>query len=762
MIRFSRLVFTFSLLMYFSVPLISCSTMDGGGGGDSMADDMSAIDDDGGAGSSGESVASEDAGGDGLEAADEVAGADDLEADSGGDAGGDTNVAAADNPASGEDDLEGEFDKTDDLAMNDDAGAGADAGGDDELDGADGDALAGADAGAAGDDADGLDELAADVGDPTVGGDVGGEPAPTESATAEKARVRDIRYVANSTGGTVVIETSRPITYQTRLNADTHQYVIELADVELPATLQRPFLTKDFNSRIGSINAYQGEGSNTARVVIQMNGNDTVEPVISQEGTSLVVIPPAPTNVAAAPKAGAGESEKPSAQALGARTLDEFLTGNQSFFGRPISLQVKDADVRDVVNFLAEESGANIVMSDDVKGMISLKLRRVPWDQALVTLMRTKELGYVRQGNVLRISTLKALQSETEAANRILEAQKAIVPAVVQVLPISYANLEDLIKNLTPFLSKDGKVVADNRTQTLIVTDKNEVVERVQKLVKTLDVPPAQVSIESKIVEALEEFSTFAGINWGASGSDITLSPTGGANGAPLTFNANSVSKGITQNYLGTGPLTSGFSLGTLDVFGDLTATLSLAETDQLAKVISSPRISSMNREKSTIIQKGENVAVLATTSPQTGLISKTTQRTPFSLELSVTPQIASEGGVIMDLDVKREYLGPVVDPETNARAVNTRQAKTKILVRSGQTAVIGGIYTSDELEAKTGVPGLMSVPILGWLFKNRTITRTKNELLIFLTPRVLTNDIIPKTAQAMAPEEKEDDSLLE
>src|SRR6185503_9919168 len=144
---------------------------------------------------------------------------------------------------------------------------------------------------------------------------------------------------------------------------------------------------------------------------------------------------------------------------------NEFLTGNQRFYGKPISLQVKDADVRDVVNFLAEESGANIVMSDEVGGKISLKLRKIPWDQALVTLMRSKGLGYVRQGNVLRISSLKALQVETEAANKLIDTQKAIVPSVVQVIPVSYANMEELSKTISPFLTKDiGKLSADNRT----------------------------------------------------------------------------------------------------------------------------------------------------------------------------------------------------------------------------------------------------------------------------------------------------------
>lgn len=591
---------------------------------------------------------------------------------------------------------------------------------------------------------------------PSVESDEINEPAPVVPAPVveapEMARIRDIRYVANQTGGTVVIQSTKPVQYQTRMNPSTNQFIIEIADAELPAALQRPFPLKDKNSRIGSINAYQAKGSNTARVVIQLASSGTGEPIVQQEETSLVIIPPAPAAVAKAPAPAPSMTGNISAggskdKALSAQTLDEFLTGNQNFFGRNISLQVKDADVRDVVNFLAEESGANIVMSDDVNGKISLKLRRVPWDQALVTVMRTKSLGYVRQGNVLRISTLKSLQAETEATNKIIEAQKAIVPSVVQVIPISYADLDDLNKNITPFLSKDGKVVADKRTSTLVVTDKGEVVERVQKLVKTLDIPPAQVSIESKIVEAVEEFDNFVGVNWGFSGAPVHLSTAGGNDGAPIDLNLGMNSATLTREFSGASPFNTNLSIGTLDIFGDLNAALTLAERDSLAKVISSPRISAMNREKSTIKQESENVTIIGTRSEQSGVVTKSEKRTPFSLELSVTPQITADGGVIMDLDVRREFLGPLLDAETGARAVNKRSAKTKVLVRNGQTTVIGGIYTSDELEANNGIPGLKNIPILGWLFKSRSFGRTKNELLIFLTPRILAQDIVTETA---------------
>ncbi len=569
--------------------------------------------------------------------------------------------------------------------------------------------------------------------------------APVQVQAPELAKIRDIRYLSNSNGGTVVIETTKPVVYKTRMNASTQQFIVEIADVELPASLQRPYNMKEFGSRFGSINAYQGAGSKTARVVVQLTAGSG-EPIVEQEGTSLVLVPPA-ARVApvaareATPQPVGSDTSAMHENSLSAKSLDEFLTGNQKFYGRAISLQVKDADIRDVINFLAEESGANIVMSDNVSGKISLKLRRIPWDQALVTVMRSRSLGYVRQGNVLRISTLKSLESEADISSKIIEAQKNIVPAIVQVIPVSYSSLEELLKSVAPFLSKDGKVVSDKRSSTLIVTDKGEVVDRVNKLIKTLDIPPMQVSIESKIVEAVENFENFIGVQWGANGSPVHLSPGAGAEGAPIDLSGSFSSNPLSASFASAQPFRLNMNVGVLDVFGNLTATLALAEHDSLAKVISAPRISTINREKSTIIQQGENVAILSNITPGSLVVQKTEKRTQFSLELSVTPQITADGGVIMDLEVKREFLGAVVDQETQSRPVNSRKATTKVLVRNGQTAVIGGIYTNEELEATNGVPGLMSIPILGWLFKNRTVTRAKNELLIFMTPRILSAD---------------------
>lgn len=564
--------------------------------------------------------------------------------------------------------------------------------------------------------------------------------SPVENApvTSQMVDITDIRYLANQAGGTVEVDASGPLTYQTRVNPDTNQFVIEIANANLPDRLKRPYILKDFQGAFGSINAYQDPGETTARVVVQLKNAAQGQPIVQTEGDSLVVIPSSSPMIAKSetpPPAAAANAEKD--HPLQAHTLDEFLTGNQKFYGRPISIQTKGADVRDIINFLADQSGANIVMSDDVKGNLSVKLRKVPWDQALVTIMRAKALGYVRQGNVIRISTLKELRAESEATATILKNQRVLAPVRVKVIPVNFADVDDLEKQVKAFLSKDGKVVVDKRSNTILLTDREDVLKKVTKIIHALDIQPNQVLIEGKIVEAFDSLSSFVGINWNMTGAAKTISNSGGANGVPITITPDlgvSTFDPSVKSYLNTG-----LRIGTLDFFGDLNASLALAEQDSLAHVVSSPRIVTMNREKAQISQAGEQVSIVTTEDPQSHTRTTQDKHTPVTLDLSVTPQITSDGSIIMAVQVKRQFVGAVVEQTTQARPINTRTAQTKVLVRNGQTAVIGGIYQSDETTQVNGIPGLKDIPVIGWLFKSRSKGQTKNELLIFLTPRIMT-----------------------
>lgn len=594
------------------------------------------------------------------------------------------------------------------------------------------------------------------------------EPQTTQVENVPANRVTAINYLASANGGTIEIKTSVQAAYNVRPNPDKNQYVVEIKNAVLAEALTRPFIMKDFEGAFGTVNAYQNPGGNIARIVIQMKG-DLGEPVFTQEGNSLLVIPPGasatPTTLSAAPapepegsalsESGgitaaseqnavtdsdsydtqkASESEK----TLAARTLDEFLTGSGKFFGRPISIETNSADIRDVIKFIAEESGVNLVISDDVEGKVTLKLRQVPWDQALVIVMLSKGLGYIRQGNVLRVTKLMTLQAEAMAAKEIVESQKKLTPLKVKVMPVSYAAVADLEKQIKPFLSENrGQIVSDARTSSLIITDTADVLMRVERLVKELDIPPAQVMIEGKIVEATENFSRSVGVNWSLSGAPFDLSDNGGLNGSAIRSRFGLGSTSVTQSQQSAQNGFFNLQIGTLDFLGSLDSSLSLAQADNLVKIISSPRIVTMNKEPAMISQKGEVITLQSTTDVGNNRTT-TANRTPIELKLDVTPQITAEGSVVLEVKVLRQFAGAQADSDTKARPINTREAKTKVLVPSGQTAVIGGIYQSDETVSENGVPGLKDIPVLGWLFKQKSQDKIKTELLLFLTPRVL------------------------
>ncbi len=560
--------------------------------------------------------------------------------------------------------------------------------------------------------------------------------------------VTNIDFLSNQSGGSIAIKTSAPAQFKTRYNDKTNQFVVELQNTTISSAMKRPYIMKDFETSFGAINAYQTPGSMVARVVIQMKGPG--EPVAQQEGNSLLVLPGAATPVGTMANQdskkeeswdenGSTNSNVRSEGALSARTLDEFLTGSGRFYGKPLSIQTNDADIRDVIGFIAEESGVNLVIGDDVDGKVSLKLRQVPWDQALVIVMKAKGLGYVRQGSVIRITKLSTLQSEATMAKSIVDAQKTLSPLRVKVMPISYAVVVDLEKQIAPFLTESrGKVISDARTSSLIVTDTAEILEKVERLVKELDIPPAQVMIEGKVVEATEAFNRTLGVNWGWSGTATQLSSGGGLNGSPLNLTLAGKSTSLAVDQISSANGFLNLRIGAFDFFGDLNAQLSLAQAESLVRIISSPRIVAMNKQQAEISQEGEVITIKNTTVPGSSNTTSEANRTAVKLRLTVTPQVTNEGSVLLDVDVLRQFAGPQADAATKARPINSRAAKTKVLVPNGQTAVIGGIYQNDEQVFEGGIPGLKDIPIFGWLFKSKTESREKNELIIFLTPRIL------------------------
>lgn len=556
-------------------------------------------------------------------------------------------------------------------------------------------------------------------------------PDAPPAAEGDPIEITNLEFKANEGGGTIVIQSTGKAAYQTRVNAENQQFVIEIMNARLPAKFKRPYNTKEFPGPIAGIQAYQNQGARTARIVVQLR--EPIEPVVKQAGNQLLISPSEENLPVADAETSvdqqAAEVDEVTPSALNNKNIESFLLGQSKFYGRKISIQFRDADIRDVFNFISEESGLNILLTDDVNGKITLKLRQVPWDQALIVIMKSKQLGYIRQGNVLRISGLSSLQKESDAARLVLESQAKLRPLRVKVFPVSYAKVSELESQAREFLSDRGKAKGDARTNSLIVNDLEENIERVGKLIDILDTETPQVLIEAKVVEARQDFQRRIGLSWTLNNGNF---PLGQINGTPL-----SIKPTFAMPTLGTAPINTRLQIGTFDYFGDIDATLNLFESEGLVRVISAPRIVTLNGVKASIDQTTELPFKKIDTNA--GGTTTSVQFKPITLKLDVSPQITADGSVVMQVQVTRQF--PGADSGDGNFPVNSRQANTTLLVRNGQTTVLGGIYQSDVTEREDGIPFLRKLPVIGGLFRGRSYSKDKNELMIFMTPRILNKE---------------------
>lgn len=566
-------------------------------------------------------------------------------------------------------------------------------------------------------------------------------------------KLTTLEYNSQNANGVVVIKAEKPITFSTQYDSTTSQFILNLQDVVVPSILQRPLYLKDFKQSFGAVKATP-VSNGLVQVVVKVNNNK--EPNILSNGKEILVSPGTEVIFGKVSKVSDNIDLNPmmnvetqisqnlnlptnnveGENALTASTLEEFLLESGSFYGEPINLQVNDEEITTVIGFIADYSGANIVIAPGVSGKITIKLRNVPWDQALLTIMKTRGLGYVRTGNVLRIAPLTELQTEAQAAVEVRRSQIQIEPTLLKVIPLEYANSTEIIPQVTPFLTKDrGSVTEDKRTSSIVLNDTRAVIAKVSKLIKELDLPPPQVLVESKIVEATKNFVQTLGVRWGMGGQATQLSPTGGQNNGAinitpsLNINRTLATDGLIQNQ----PLTGTLNIGVLDFLGNIDAAIGISETDEQVRVISSPRVTTLNNTEATIIQSSEILRVRTVVNE--GLSQTEVTAVPVQLQLKVTPQITSGSSVLMQIDVKNEFPGAPVEGQSPK---NSRQALARVLVESNKTAVIGGIYDKSSTIINVGVPFFKDIPFLGWMFKTKNVSKRDTEIMIFITPRII------------------------
>ncbi len=425
----------------------------------------------------------------------------------------------------------------------------------------------------------------------------------------------------------------------------------------------------------------------------------------------------------------------------------QSISPETRWIGEPISMTLKDAEVTEVLRSIARLADLNIVIQPGVTGPVTVELDRVPWDQALEQILKVNNLGKQLEGNILRVAPIAQLEQEARQQQMLEQAKALSVPLTTIMRRISYADASDVARILTRgqrtqssggqalslgqsgILSQRGSISVDQRTNTLIIRELPAYLGAVIQIIDNLDIPEKQVMIEARIVETTRNFSRSLGVNWSVNGiADAAHGNTSGLvfpNNANLNGGANLLTGG-NNGFLSLG-------LGNvLDTF-TLDMTLNAAESQGLVNVISAPKVAVLNNERAEI-QTGLQIPVQTVANN-----TVTVQFVNATLRLEVTPHVTAEGTIMMQIDIqKREpQLAFAIVGATNA-PIATREAHTRVIVRDGGTAVIGGIYEVTSNDGSDKVPGLANIPIIGHLFKNRNRSNQNEELLIFITPRVV------------------------
>ena len=569
--------------------------------------------------------------------------------------------------------------------------------------------------------------------------------------------LRDIDFRRGADGsGRVVVSLA-----STQVGVDIKQQgqslVVEFLRSSLPETLRRRLDVSDFGTPVNSISTFQS--GERVRMVVEPRGNWEHSAYQSDNQFVLEVRP--------------------------VKIDPNKLTQGAGFSGDKLSLNFQNIEVRALLQVIADFTNFNVVTSDTVTGTVTLRLKDVPWDQALDIIMQSKGLGVRKNGNVLWIAPKDELaakeQNELEGKKKIADLE----PTRTQAFQLNYTKAEEVAKGLTGqagssgsggggggaataaqtqrLLSPRGSVMFETRTNQLFVTDIPSKLEEIQVLIGKIDIPVRQVLIEARIVEADDKFGRTLGVKLGASdvrgnNRGIPGYSVGGGNYVTIGGNLNAIggqTNLLQRDLSNSAPLLAKFSDSNfvslpagglngnsaasvaLSLFSPaanrfLNLELSALEADGKGKIVSSPRVITADQSKA-VIEQGEEIPYqVATSSGATSIQFK-----KASLRLEVTPQITPEGSVIMLLDVSKDSRGELT---TAGPAINTKHAQTQVLVDNGGTVVIGGIFTQDERVDVSKVPFLGDVPYVGGLFRNTAKTINKTELLIFITPKIVTD----------------------
>ncbi|MEI6226681.1 MAG: type IV pilus secretin PilQ, partial [Deltaproteobacteria bacterium] len=560
------------------------------------------------------------------------------------------------------------------------------------------------------------------------------------------AAIQDLKV--SQSGATARIEIAGKVEHAVS-RPDSRTLVLTLEGAKLPKKLERSVDTSGVAGPLLMVSSFN-QPSGKVRVVVTLRGEASEQVVETSKGLVWTLVSGQPERHAAeeAPEVPAVTTAQ--AAGFGGAAPDYALIGapgQKQYVGQRITLDFHDIDVRNLLRLLADVSKKNIVVADDVQGKITVSLRNVPWDQALDIVLQSKGLGKQEVGNVIRIAKFEVIAKE-EAAK--LEAQKnrqILLPLKVRIIPVNFSTAADLARQVKDVLTDRGTISIDERTNVLIVKDTQEALARAEGLVRSLDTETPGVLIESRIVEAASNFTQALGVQWGG---NFGFAPATG-NGLPVSFPNVMTGSGASDQTPNQGvqnkpnyavnlpaPIGQGSGGGIGLVFGsangafNLNLRLTALERKGLLKTISAPKVATLDNKEATISQ-GQSIPF-----SQVSASGVNTTFVEALLELKVTPHVTADGSILMKIKATNNKPDPSLTGANGQPSITKRQAETTVLVKDGDTTVIGGIYTRSTSSTVSSVPFLGDIPILGFFFKSKSEDDAHTELLIFITPRVL------------------------
>ena len=543
--------------------------------------------------------------------------------------------------------------------------------------------------------------------------------------------------------GIVTITTSFVASYE-EIDKESNKYSLKLTNVVLDDRLQVARDVSDFDTPLNFLSSFRDPLDET-NVIIVAELKEEVDIQVNQDGNSLMI------KIGKTPEEKIAEEleEKDVEVDLWAFDIRSASVGGigKEYRGQLVSFDFKDADVRDVLRILADISGFNLIIHSGVRGNLTLRLANVPWDQAMELVLEEKGLGAILERNILKIAPYNVISTRQSRILQAAASRESIKPLVTKQIFINYATAGELVPLIDSKLSERASLRVDTRTNSILLTDTESRIQSVEELVDILDIAEPQVLIESRIVQASLDFTRQLGVQWGLNykASAATGNPTGAVfpsdvqvggvqSGSPGAF-GNIGSDFIVDFPAATGQgagAAVGLILGSLTGAYDLDIRLSALETRGDGRILSSPKILTLNNQAASITQ-GVSIPFLSVSSAGTQ-----TQFVDASLTLDVTPQVTNDDKILMNLSVTDNAPDPGTTGAGGQPGIRTNEATTNVIAADGETIVIGGIFTRTASENFGGIPWFSKLPIFGMFFRNTQTVDQRRELLVFVTPRII------------------------